>query len=69
MRRPFRRDEQKIMDLLCDAHNRFLKLKRMHPAELTEWIPAFHNLQHIISMRILQREYPEYFIIKQSKNQ
>jgi hypothetical protein len=67
MKRPFKRDEQKIMDLLVDAHNRFLKLKRMHPAEINEWVPSFHNLQHIISMRILQRDYPETFIIKKPK--
>tara|TARA_R110002051_G_scaffold162120_1_gene233660 strand:- start:202 stop:534 length:333 start_codon:yes stop_codon:yes gene_type:complete len=38
MKKPFTDKEQKIMDLLVEAHNNFIELERTHPMEMTEWV-------------------------------
>jgi len=53
--------EGKIMDQLVDIHNSFLMMDQTHPADITEWVTAIHQLQSIISMRVLRRLYPNYY--------
>jgi hypothetical protein len=59
--KPFTEKEQKIIDLLVEAHNNFIELDRTHPMEITEWVGSFHKLQDLLGARVLRRDYPETF--------
>lgn len=61
MKKPFTDKEQKIMDLLVEAHNNFIGLERKHPMEITEWVSNLHKLQDLLGARVLRRDYPETF--------
>ena len=61
MKKPFTDKEQKIVNLLVEAHNNFIELNRTHPTEMTEWINNFHKLQDLLGARVLRRDYPETF--------
>jgi len=61
MKKPFKKKEEKIMNLLIKAHNKFLELERTHPSELQEWISGIHQSQNTLIQRILRRDYPQYF--------
>ena len=61
MKKPFTNKEQKIMELLVEAHNNFVELNRTHPMEVTEWSINFHKLQDLLGARVLRRDYPETF--------
>ena len=58
---PFTKEEEEIMKLIVDAHNKFSKLKRGHSMEIQEWVTAIHQLQSILSHRCLRRIYPDKF--------
>lgn len=58
---PFTQEEDKIMNHLVQAHNAFLDIDEMHPSDITEWTNAIHQLQKIMGMRVLRRNYPGYF--------
>jgi len=64
MKKPFKKKEEKVMNLLIKAHNEFLKLKRTHPSELQEWIAGIHQVQNTLIQRILRRDYPQYLTSK-----
>lgn len=59
--KPFTDKEQKVMDLLVEAHNNFIELNPTHPMEVTEWVSSFHKLQGLLGARVLRRDYPETF--------
>ncbi len=59
--------EEKIMDKIVNAHNLYMSLEKQHPTDITEWINAIHILQHLLGMRILNREHPDIFPIKEDK--
>ena len=59
---PFTEDEQKIMQLIVNAHNEFSKLERSHSMEMQEWVAGIHQLQSILSHRCLMRFFPHYFV-------
>jgi len=61
MKKPFTDKEQKIMDLLVEAHNNFIELERTHLIEMTEWVSNFHKLQDLLGARVLRRDYPKTF--------
>jgi hypothetical protein len=61
MKKPFTDKEQKIIDLLAEAHNNFIELNRTHPMEMTEWVSSLHKLQDLLGARVLRRDYPETF--------
>jgi hypothetical protein len=61
MKKPFTEDEKIIMDLLVEAHNKFVELDRTHAMEITEWVSSFHKLQDLLGARVLRRDYPETF--------
>jgi hypothetical protein len=61
MKKPFTDKEQKIVDLLAEAHNNFIELNRTHPMEMTEWVSSLHKLQDLLGARVLRRDYPETF--------
>ena len=61
MKKPFTDKEQKIVDLLVEAHNNFIELNRTHPTEMTEWVSSLHKLQDLLGARVLRRDYPKTF--------
>jgi hypothetical protein len=58
---PFTEQEAKIMQLIVDAHNEFVKLDRGHSMEIQEWVSGIHQLQSILSHRCLRRLFPSHF--------
>ena len=60
-RSPFTKEEEEIMELIVNAHNKFSKLERGHSMEIQEWVTSIHSLQSILSHRCLRREFPDYF--------
>ncbi len=60
-RKPFTDEEQKVMDLLVEAHNKFIELDSTHPMEVAEWVSNFHRLQDLLGARVLRRDYPNAF--------
>tara|TARA_R110000824_G_scaffold378206_1_gene569698 strand:- start:56 stop:250 length:195 start_codon:yes stop_codon:yes gene_type:complete len=61
MEKPFTNKEQKIMNLLVEAHHNFIELDRTHSMEITEWVSNFHKLQDLLGARVLRRDYPKTF--------
>lgn len=59
---PFTPEEKKIMDLLIEAHNLFVKLPESHPTANSEWCFYFHGLQGLLQHRALKNIFPKYFI-------
>lgn len=58
---PFTKQEEKIMQLIVEAHNEFVKLERGHSMEIQEWVSGIHQLQSILSHRCLRRLFPSHF--------
>lgn len=58
---PFNEQEEEIMNLLIEAHNKFVEMERSHPSEMTDWIHHIHALQRLLGQRVLRRNYPDYF--------
>ncbi|MFA6711210.1 MAG: hypothetical protein WCS33_00690 [Candidatus Caldatribacteriota bacterium] len=58
-------EESNIMQHIVSAYNQFLKLSPQHPNDLEEFTNGIHDLQKIIALRIVRRDYPhEWRIIK-----
>ena len=57
----FTKKEQEIMDKIIEIHNMYIELEKTHPSDLPEWVNSIHDLQKIMGMRILRREYPNTF--------
>lgn len=55
-------EELEISELLIDSYNKFLKLTRTHPNEKSKFADNIHKLQYILGMRVLRRNYPNYWI-------
>lgn len=60
-KKPFTESEEKIMQLIVEANNKFMALESAHPMEKQEWCFAIHQLQSILSHRTMKRNYPKYF--------
>jgi len=56
--------ERIIMEYLIEAWDEFILLEKQHPSEDTDFMNGIHQLQGILGMRILRREYPDIFPIK-----
>lgn len=59
--KPFTENEQKVWDLLAQAHAEFVNLNRVHPMEVSEWVTSMHALQNILAFRVVARDYPGEF--------
>ena len=59
--------EKIVMDKICDGYNEFLKLEKQHPSEQPDFASAIHLIQNILAMRIVRRNYPEYWLIHNDK--
>ncbi len=60
-KKPFTKQEEKIMNLLVKAHNEFLEIKQTHPSDINEWVDGIHRCQNILILRIMRRDYPKDF--------
>lgn len=58
---PFTKEEKEIMDLLVQAHSKFVAIEPTHPMEMQEWVYSFHKLQDLLGSRILRRNWPQTF--------
>lgn len=38
------KDEKEIMNLIVKAHNKYVNLETMHPADIGEWANHIHGL-------------------------
>lgn len=45
-------NEREILDLLAEAHNKFVALSDKHPSATQEWIFYIHGLESVIGYRI-----------------
>jgi hypothetical protein len=50
-------DEQKVLDLLAEAHNAYVALPVEHPMHHQEWAMTLHNLQRLVMSRPTSRTY------------
>jgi hypothetical protein len=60
----FTEKELEIINKIVEIHGLYISLEKMHPSDLPEWVNSIHNLQKIMGMRILRREFPEIFFSK-----
>lgn len=58
--KPFTEDEEEIMELLMTAHRKFMRLPEQNKTAAAEWLQSTKNMQRILSMRVLRRDYPDY---------
>lgn len=61
-------EESNVMKHLCDGYSEFLKLEMQHPSEMQDFINAIHQLQSILAMRVIRRNYPNYWLIHKDTN-
>lgn len=56
--------EKELLLKIVDVWNYYNSLPIQHPNEKNEFATGIHILQHIAGMRILRKEHPEIFPIK-----
>jgi len=61
MSKPIPKEEKEIMDLLVQAHNKFIQLEPTHPSDISEWVDGIHRCQHVLQARIVRRDHPDVF--------
>jgi len=54
-------DEQGVVDALVEATNAFCALPTMHESDKDEFINAIHQAQALLALRIVRRDYPDYW--------
>lgn len=53
--------EREILDLLAEAHNKFVSLADKHPSAMQEWTFYIHGLESLIEHRICDRLAKDIF--------
>ncbi len=53
------KEEDKVMDLLLDAHAAFKKLPVQHPNDIDEWVLGIHLCQGMLMQRVVRRDHPK----------
>ena len=53
--------EREILDLLAEAHNKFVDLADKHPTAMQEWTFYIHGLESLIEHRICCRLAKDIF--------
>ena len=56
--------ELEIANHIVAAWNGFINLKQSHPNDKYEFHQAIHTLQKTLGMRVLRRDYSDYWIDK-----
>ena len=59
--KPFTKEEQEIIDLLTEAHNKFVLLPKTHPDDTIHWRVGIHKCQGVLMGRVVRRDYPDTF--------
>ena len=54
--------ESLVMDSISQGYNEWLKLEMTHPCEMQDFVNAIHNIQSILAMRVIRKNYPEYWL-------
>lgn len=54
-------DEKSVMGDLVSAWNKYIKLDKQHPNDCDEFAGAIHIAQGLLAIRIVRRQYPEYW--------
>lgn len=57
--------EEKVLKLLAECWNEFLKLDTQHPDEMRDYCNGIHRCQDIIGLRFARESRPDLFPIKQ----
>ena len=52
------------MDSLLETLRFYNRLDKQHPNEITDLVDAVHKIQSLLALRVIRRNYPEYWIIK-----
>jgi len=53
--------ERKIMEDLVLAWSGYVMLPVQHPADLAEFMGALHELQRLLAVRVVRRDYPGFW--------
>lgn len=57
-------DEQKIAEHIVRALVGFNKLEQTHPDDKEIFTEAIHRLQTVLGLRILRRDYPDFWVTR-----
>lgn len=60
-KQPFTDQENEIMNLLIEAHKKFVEMTQMHPDDMREWVDGIHKCQSVLKGRVVTRDYPHIF--------
>lgn len=59
--------EEKVLKMLADCWNEFVKLDNQHPDEQRDFADGIHKCQYILGMRFARDSRPDIFSIKVKK--
>lgn len=57
----FSLEEEKIMSYIVDAWNLYVRLADLNCDDTEDFRRSIHELQRILAVRVMRREYPEYW--------
>lgn len=63
-KKPFTKEEEQIMSLLVEVHNKFLDIEQTHSNDIKEWVDGIHKCQSVLKGRVIIRDYPDVFLSK-----
>ena len=58
--------ELTVMNRVCEGYSEWLKLEMTHPSEMQDFVNNIHNIQSILAMRVMRRNYPKYWLTHKS---
>lgn len=56
--------EEKVLKMLVDTWNEFMKLEHQHPDEQRDFCDGIHQCQYVLGMRFARESRPDIFPIK-----
>lgn len=59
---PFTPSEDVVMEALVEAWNAFIKLPEQNQSAVKDFEHAIHEAQRVLAMRVMKRNYPDYFV-------
>lgn len=60
-------EDGKVMDLLIEAWDKYIKLPEQYPTEIDEFGQGIHICQNLLAIRIARRFYPKGWPVKTNK--
>lgn len=64
----FSKDEAECMFYLFKTFHTYRKLPVQHPCEQSDFADAIHILQHLLGVRVLRKDYPEFWSTIEATN-